>query len=114
MITEKNKATRILKEVTGYFLGEHLYDLSIEFKLTQEHVEIRVSAPCDQLPSSFEQFLKDLNVPREIEADEYYNALLGSHTSHADYSFLGKAIDVATGTYHDQVLSLYILRSFVR
>ena len=92
MNIEKHKATRIMKESVSYFLDNGLNDFNLDFK------------------ASFQELLKDLQSPREIEVDEYFNALLGSHCSGHDYSFLGKAIDEAQGGFQDGVLTLTIRR----
>lgn len=112
MISEKNKATRILKEVVGYFLSAHLYDLNIHFDINKTRLELTISTECETLPKHFNEFLQDLNVKREIEADEYYNALLGSHTSHTDYLCLGKSIDEAKAHFENNLLTLQIIRYF--
>lgn len=112
MITEKNKSTRILKEITGYFLDQCLMQFDIHFNITKTEFELIVTAPCKEKPKSFDRFIEELNVPRELEIEEYYNALLGSHTQHEDYSFLGKNIDVANGNYENNQLSVQIIRYF--
>jgi hypothetical protein len=110
MNIEKHKATRIMKEIVSYFLDNGLNDFNLDFKASNQVVEMTVQAPCQTEPASFQELLKDLQSPREIEVDEYFNALLGSHCSGHDYSFLGKAIDEAQGGFQDGVLTLTIRR----
>lgn len=110
MLTEKNKATRIMKEIVSYFLDNDLNDFNMEFSINDGVFRLFLEAPADQEPSSFQKLVEDLNTERQIEVDEYYNALLGSHCQEHDYTFLGKAIDRAEGKFEDGRLSLLIWR----
>lgn len=110
MSTEKNKSTRILKEIVNYFLVEKLYQFDVSFNINTDLFELTFTAPVEKVPDSFGRFIEELNVPREVDSDEYYNALLGSHNKHADYTCLGKAIDKAEGKFEDGKLSLHIVR----
>ena len=110
MNIEKNKAARIMKEIVSYFLDEHLNDFTMHFDVNDERFELHITAPCLQEPRSFQRLLTDLQTPRQIEIDEYFNALLGGHCHSHDYSFLGKAIDEAEGEYSDGYLKLVIRR----
>lgn len=109
MLNEKNKATRIMKEIISYFLENDLNQFDLSFKIDSKECYLSVQAPADVEPDDFQQLLSDLQAERQIELDEYYNALLGSHSKH-DYSFLGKTIDKAEGGYKDGVLSLELWR----
>ncbi|MGT2710962.1 hypothetical protein [Streptococcus oriscaviae] len=109
MLNEKNKATRIMKEIISYFLDNDLNDFSMDFHIKDGVFYLSIEAPCQQKPANFDQLVEDLQTERQLEVDEYFNALLGSH-SHHDYSFLGKAIDKALGSYKDGKLFLEIWR----
>ena len=114
MNLEKNKAARIMKEIVSYFLDHQLNDFTMHFDVDNERFELMITAPCDAEPKSFQRLLADLRTPRQIEIDEYFNALLGSHSHSHDYTFLGKAIDEAEGDYHEGFLRLTIRRYKVR
>lgn len=112
MLVEKNKATRIMKEIVSYFLDNNLNDFHMDFAISDGVFRFYIEAQATAEPVSFQKLLSDLNTERQLEIDEYYNALLGSH-SHAhehDYTFLGKAIDKAEGQFADGKLSLLIWR----
>lgn len=113
MYTEHDKAKRIISEVMGYFIETDVDDFSVAIHLGDECLILDIEAECEQEPDDFQSFLKDLNVPREIEIDEYYSQLLGSHANHLDYTLLGKSIDKADGQYENGKLTLKIVRTFV-
>lgn len=112
MLTEKNKCTRIMKEIVSYFLDNDLNDFKMEFAIEQGVFRLFITAPAPGEPVSFKKLVTDLNTERQLEVDEYYNALLGSncHNHEHDYTFLGKAIDKAEGSFEDGQLSLLIWR----
>lgn len=110
MPTEKNKATRIMKEIVNYYLDHQLYTFDMHVNITTAFFELEIKTETTHEPESFQQLIDDLNTPRELEVDEYYNCLLGSHTHHEDYTFLGKSIDEAFGSFENNILSLYIKR----
>ncbi|MGT2946928.1 hypothetical protein [Streptococcus chenjunshii] len=110
MISEKNKATRIMKELIGYFLEHQYYQFDVSFQLDREKFELTITTPSPDIPEHFNRLLSDLNTEREVEIDEYYNALLGGHGTDHDYSLLGKAIDYATLEHKEGLLTLKICR----
>lgn len=110
MITEKNKATRIMKELIGYFLAHQYYQFDVSFHLDDDKFELAISTPSDDVPTHFDHLLSDLCLEREVETDEYFNALLGGHSADHDYTLLGKAIDEANITLSEGVLTLQICR----
>lgn len=110
MLTEKNKATRITKELISYFLDNDLNKFNLDFSIDNDLFYLKVTAPVTQKPESFDALIADLKTERQIEVDEYFNALLGSHSHDHDYSFLGKAIDRAKGGFDDGLLWLEIKR----
>lgn len=111
MISERSKATRIMKELTGYFLEHKYYKFDVNFDLTTERFELTIKAPASEIPKHFDSLLEDLNIEREVEIDEYYNALLGGHGTDHDYTLLGKAVDSATVELIDGLLSLKVRRN---
>lgn len=112
MLLEKNKCTRIMKEVVSYFLDNGMNEFHMDFSSTAGVFKLAIWAETSQEPSGFQKLLSDLNTERQLEVDEYYNALLGSncHNHGHDYTFLGKAIDRADGQFADGRLSLTIWR----
>ncbi|AND79664.1 hypothetical protein [Streptococcus pantholopis] len=111
MISEKNKATRIMKELIGYFLEHRYYQFDVSFQLDKDKFELSITAPSPDIPNHFKHLLRDLNTEREVEIDEYYNALLGGHGTDHDYSLLGRAIDLATLEHKEGMLTLKIYRN---
>lgn len=114
MIMEKNKATRIMKEIISYFLDNDLNNFDLSFHIDEQVFHLSISAVTSQEPPSFQKLLLDLQTERQIEIDEYYNALIGSHCHQHDYSFLGKAIDRAEGTFENGCLTLNIWRDNIQ
>ncbi|MBD3948703.1 hypothetical protein I4Q36_03590 [Tuanshanicoccus lijuaniae] len=112
MITEKDKAARITKEIIHYFLEHHLYTFDLHFNITCDFFELEITTKTDNIPDTFDQFVDDLSVARQYELDEYYNSLLGSHNEHQDYKCLGQSIDKVSASYEDGTLGLYIKRLF--
>lgn len=110
MLSEKNKATRIMKEVISYFLENNLTNLDIQFSIENKIFILNIIADTNTEPDTFQKFLKDLQTQRQLEVDEYYNALLGSHSQKHDYTFLGKSIDTADGYFEDGKLHLRLTR----
>lgn len=112
MLTEKNKCTRIMKEIVSYFLDNELNDFKMEFSFKDGVFRLYLEAETTVEPISFKKLVSDLNMERQLEVDEYYNALLGSncHNHEHDYTFLGKAIDRAEGQFENGRLSLLIWR----
>lgn len=98
-----------MKEIISYFLENDLTDFQLNFHMKEGVFHLSIQAPTTAMPANFPQLLEDLQTERQIEVDEYFNALLGSHSQH-DYSFLGKAIDRAEGGFSDGILSLQIWR----
>ncbi|MDO4432228.1 MAG: hypothetical protein Q4B80_02800 [Aerococcaceae bacterium] len=113
MLSEKNKATRIMKEIISYFLDNGLNDFDLKFQINDNEFYLFITADTEKEPASFAKLLSDLQTERQIEIDEYYNALLGSHCHQHDYSFLGKAIDKSEGSFENGKLSLAIWRYHV-
>lgn len=114
MYNEKNRSTRILKEVVGYFIEHHMYQFDLHYDDNRERFKLDIVAPCQQKPKNFDQLIADLKTPRQLEIDEYYNGLLGGHCEIHDYSFLGKSIDDASGDYRDGKLYLSLVREHLQ
>lgn len=114
MTTERDKANRIVKEIISYFMANHIYDLDMHFHIDDDLFKLDIKSKIDEKPSSFDKLLKDLNVAREFELEEYYNSLLGGHGHEHDYTFLGKAIDEAIGSYENGELKLSIIRRNIK
>lgn len=115
MINEKDKTNRIIKEIMTYFLSHNLSDISMHLILNDQVMEINFVVLCEAPPHDFSKFLKALNVPRQYELEEYYNSLLGAHhTNQHDYTFLGKALDEATGEYKDGAVHLWVKRCHIK
>lgn len=111
-IEEQDKAKRILKELAGYFFDNKIYEFDLNVQFNTEALTITISGEVNAEPKSFRSLMKDLSLPRQMDIDEYYNALLGSHTHyHDDYSLLGEAIDVVEGKFEDGRLSIKLVRN---
>lgn len=110
MISEKNKATRITKELIGYFLEHKYCQFDLSFDLNDDRFELTIAAPSQDVPTHFDHLLDDLNTEREVEIDEYYNALLGGHDTDHDYTLLGKSVDTASIAYENGRLILKVCR----
>lgn len=110
MLAEKNKATRITKEIISYFLDNDLNEFDLKFSVDNDLFRLKISALASNKPESFDKLIHDLHTERQIEVDEYFNALLGSFSHDHDYTFLGKAIDLASGNFEDGILWLEIER----
>ncbi len=113
MVTEKIKANRIVKEIMSYFLANHIYDFDMHFHIDEQELRIEYLARLEAEPESFQGFLKDLSVPRQLELEECFNSLLGAHGHVHDYSFLGKSIFDVEGEFKDGQLRLFIKRYIV-
>lgn len=111
-IDEQDKAKRILKELAGYFFDNKIYDFDLNVQFNSKALTITISGEVDTEPKSFKSLMKDLSLPRQMDIDEYYNALLGSHNHyHDDYSLLGEAIDFVEGRFEDGRLSIKLVRN---
>ncbi|MDQ0222159.1 hypothetical protein [Streptococcus moroccensis] len=110
MITEKSKATRIMKELIGYFLEHCYFQFDIKFNLDDEKFDLAISTPSEDVPTHFDHLMADLSLEREVEIDEYYNALLGGHGTDHDYTLLGKAVDESSIELEDGILTLKVRR----
>ena len=111
-IDEQDKAKRILKELAGYFFDNKIYEFDLNVQFNTEALTITISGEVNVEPKTFRSLMKDLSLPRQMDIDEYYNALLGSHTHyHDDYSLLGEAIDVVEGKFEDGRLSIKLVRN---
>lgn len=109
-MSEQNRCNRIMKEVVSYYLENGMYDFEIKFSLGDGVFRLEIDTKVDQEPANFQKFVEDLNTERQLEVDEYFNALLGGHAHNHDYTFLGKTIDKAEGSYQDGLLSLVVWR----
>lgn len=114
MKIEKTKSLRIIKELLSYFLENELSQFQLHYTDTGSELTIHIQATTDALPHTFQSFLADLQVPRELEIDEYFSSLLGSHHTQHDWSFLGKSIDSAQGYYEDGSVHLIITRQHLQ
>lgn len=112
MITEKDKAKRILKEISGYFFDHDLSEFNLNVQREEEELIITIKAFTEKEPDDFQKLLQDLNVNRQEDIDEIFNALLGSFGTTGDYKFLGQAIDSASGGYNRGILTLEIIRKY--
>lgn len=110
MISEKSKATRIMKELIGYFLEHQYYQFDVSFDLTEERFELTIKTAETEIPKHFQSLLEDLNIPREAEIEEYYNALLGGRGMDHDCTLLGKTLDEASLDLVDGFMILKVRR----
>lgn len=110
-IEEQDKAKRILKELAGYYFDNKIYDFQLNVLFDSKALTITISGQIAEEPKSFKSLMKDLSLPRQMDIDEYYNALLGSHNHyHDDYTLLGEAIDVVEGKFENGCLSITLVR----
>lgn len=114
MITEKNKATRIIKEITGYFLSKQICSFEIDIEMQKTRLELTFTFDKADEPSNFDRFVADLNTPRQYELEEHFNSLLGSHTHYEDYSFLGRSVDKASVKEDNEKIHLIVHREILR
>ena len=111
IIDEQDKAKRILKELAGYYFDNGICNFDITVEFNSKALTITIAGDIEEEPKSFKSLMKDLSLPRQIDIDEYYNALLGSHTHyHDDYSLLGEAIDEVEGKFEGQRLTIKLVR----
>lgn len=109
-MSEKNRCNRIMKEVVSYYLDNDMCDFDLKFSLGDGVFRLEIDTRVDQEPTNFQKFVADLNTERQLEVDEYFNALIGAHCHDHDYTFLGKTIDKAEGKFEDGLLSLVVWR----
>lgn len=110
MLDEKVKANRIIKEMTSYFLINHIYNFDMNFHIDKDELRILYTAKLDEEPETFREFIEALSVPRQVELEEHFNGLLGAHSNHHNYSFLGQSIDEVEGKFEDGILSVFVKR----
>lgn len=110
MINEKSRAPRIVKELIGYFLEHKYYHFDLSFDLNPKELRVIIKVPMTSVPDHFFDLVDDLNLPRSVEIDEYYNALLGGHGTDHDYTLLGESVDEASLDFEDGILTLTVSR----
>lgn len=110
IVTEKVKASRIVNEVISYFVINDILDFDLNFNIDEYRFKLDLVARVGEKPKNFDRFMADLQVPRQMELEEYYNSLLGCQGHHIDYRFLGESIDSAVGSYEDGTIKLTLIR----
>lgn len=110
---EKEKSRRIVDELLTYFLSHDIEQIILEVSYSEEGVLVMAQGYCEELPEDIYEFVKLLNVPRDLSIENYYDELLGAHHSlheEKDYNLLGMMIDNADIMYENNLLMIEVFR----
>jgi len=110
---EREKSRRIVDELLTYFFSNDIDQVSIELSFSEEGFLASIEGYCEELPENVYQFAENLNIPRNLDIESYYDELLGGHQSlheEKDYQLLGMMIDNADIMYEDEKLMVEVFR----
>ncbi|MGX7196374.1 hypothetical protein [Enterococcus olivae] len=110
---EKEKSRRIVDELLTYFFSHDIDQVSLELAFSDDGFLAKIQGDCEEIPDDIYDFLEMLNVPRDMNLENYYDELLGGHQSlheEKDYNLLGMMIDSADIVYEDNQLKMDIFR----
>lgn len=110
---EKEKSRRIVDELLTYFFSHDIEQLSIELGFSEDGFLASIEGHCEELPDDIYTFVDQLNIPRDLNLENYYDELLGGHQSlheDKDYQLLGMMIDNADIVYNDDTLMVEVFR----
>lgn len=111
---EHKKVSRIVDELTTFFLDHKArqIDLKVEIQEDREIIRMQVS-PIDHMEQVVEDLQQMLSFPRESEMEEYYWELAGEYDYSGESSelcIIGSMIDSASIDYDDDELCLELVR----
>ncbi|MGL4362140.1 MAG: hypothetical protein ACRCSG_02540 [Cellulosilyticaceae bacterium] len=111
---EFKKVSRIIDELTTFFLEHEAkeVDFKISVKKDREIINIEAS-PINNMRKIIEELQHVLSCPRESEIEEYYWELAGECDYSADsteLSLIGMMIDSANIDYDEEHISLELVR----
>lgn len=105
------KSLKISNEIMSMLTHDHAHILKSEicFKRDATHFQFCVS-PNHLSESELSDLLEILNLPRQIEMEEYYWSLLGENRNDDNVLVVARMIDHATAVIKDNVLTIDVVR----
>lgn len=105
------KNLKISNEIMSILTHEHAHILRSEvcFKRDTTFFTFCV-APNNLSDSELSDLLEILNLPRQIEMEEYYWSLLGENRNDNNVLVVARMIDTATAEIKDNVLTINVVR----
>ena len=114
MTNEKNKVHKILSELVNYFFSNNVTDIDINVNYSSAALKINLSGKCDTEPKKLDKLNEILKSSRQVELEEYYWGLLGTNNSKQELYLLGSLVDNGEVEYDNGLLSLKIIRKFIK
>lgn len=108
---EKQRVTLIVSELMNFFFSIGATDLSFQVKDMEAFFEIRLSSNYDpDKGDRIQDFIRDMQAPRQVAMEEYYWELLGSSDTDTEISIVGMMVESGDIEYDDHSISVTLLR----
>ncbi|MGL4800002.1 MAG: hypothetical protein ACRCWY_11510 [Cellulosilyticaceae bacterium] len=111
---EYKKVSRIVDELTTFFLEHRAKEISLNIEMKDDHEVITIKAcPIDHMKKVIDNLQRMLSNPRESEMEEYFWELAGEcdySSESCELSLVGSMIDSASIDYDDEQICLELIR----
>ena len=108
---EYRKISRIIDELTTFFLEKKATDIKLSIQVLDNKEVITITAsPVGHMKKVIQDLQNVLSYPREIEMEEYYWELAGECDYSSELGIVGTMIDKASIDYDDECISLELIR----
>lgn len=88
------RITKIIDEITTYFIGRMSKELDISIKLFDDRISLEFVIFDFEISKSELRDIEDsLKIPRQTDAEEFYWQLNGSSESEREFDLVGMMID---------------------
>lgn len=109
---ENKKISKMVDELTTFFLEHHPKSLNIKIQDLPDRGVITVEAEeLDEMEECIEDLKQFLSYPREREMEEYYWELAGETDGSEELGLVGTMIDEATIGYDEEKVVIELIRN---
>lgn len=111
MIESIKKITKIVDEITTYFMIHNSKEIEVKIVDSEEHTLIIFFVKnIDIIMEEIDSLKYSLNIPRQSDVEEYYWQLNGSGETEIELDVIGMMIDMHTLKFNDNNLTLELYR----
>jgi len=111
MIESIKKITKIVDEITTYFMIHNSKEIDVKIVDSEEHTLIVFNVKnIDIIREEIDALEYSLSIPRQSDVEEYYWQLNGSGETEIELDVIGMMIDTYTLKLNDNNLTLELYR----